>query len=908
LALVHAGPLWHLGHVTDQAAPALAPRDWSADPADVLLADGTVAVIRSLRADDRDAVLALHESVSVDTLRLRFFSPSRDAGRLYVDHLFAADNTASAALVALVRGRVAGIATAELLSPDSAEVAFLVADEDRGRGLGSLLLEHLAALGRRHGVSRFVAEVLGDNYGMLGVFRAAGFAATRRTVAGEVDVELRTDASREAVEAADRREWRAAARSLRPLLHPRSVAVVGVRRSAGGFGHGVLEAIRSSPYAGTLHVVHPEAGVIDGLPTVRSLADLDDPVDLVVVAVPADAVADVLRDAAANGAGAALVISSGFSGTGSDERRHELLGLARAHSLRLVGPNSQGVLANGDGLDATLLHDVPAVGGLAVASQSGGMGFALLDLARDVGLGVQAFVSLGDKLDVSSNDLLAAWMDDESVAACALYLESFGNALKFARTARRFAEHKPLLAVVGGRSRARQDPSAASTVGVGVDALLDQSGVIACRTGAELTETALLLVEQPLPAGLRVCIVSNTGGVGALTTDRADGQGMVVAPTSYDLGAALRAAVPGAVDVRNPVDLGADVTPDELTAALRAVLDAGETDAVLVMLVANRLTDRDALFAAVARARPAGADVPLLLVTPGAAFEAARGLPGVTVYRSTDAAIGALGRAMRYAAWRRVPADQPEVELGTRGVHARTWARSRLAARHGEPEWLAPAAHGELLAPYGIHLVGRLARGPDEAEAVAAEIGYPVAVKVADPTVLHKSDRGLVRIDLRTGSDVADAVRRFADELGRDDVDVLVQPLVLGHLASVGLVRDPQLGPLVRVASGAGPVGSWAEEVLLLPPVGAADAARAVRALRLWPQLVGDHGLEEVDLAPLEALVASVGRLAVDVPHVADLTLEPVVVNAHGLFCVDVKLRIAEPPELDTGIPRRLRP
>ncbi|WP_374455645.1 GNAT family N-acetyltransferase [Nocardioides sp.] len=892
--------------MTAEAAPTVAPRDWSAEPADVLLADGTIAVIRSLRADDRDAVLELHESVSVDTLRLRFFSPSREAGRHYVAHLFAPDNTRSAALVAVIRGRVAGLATAELLTPDSAEVAFLVADEDRGRGLGSLLLEHLAALGRQHGVSRFAAEVLGDNYGMLRVFRAAGFGATRRTVEGEVEVELRTDASREAVEAADRREWRAAARSLRPLLHPTSVAVVGVRRSAGGFGHGVLQAIRSSPYAGTLHVIHPEAESIDGLPAARSLAGLEGPVDLVVVAVPADGVADVLRDAAANGAGAAVVISSGFSGSGSDERRHELLELARSHSLRLVGPNSQGVLDNADGLNATLLHDVPEVGGLAVASQSGGMGFALLDLARDVGLGVHAFVSLGDKIDVSSNDLLAAWMDDDAVAAGALYLESFGNALKFARTARRFAEQKPLLAVVGGRSRARQDTT--STVGVGVDALLDQSGVIACHTGAELTETALLLVEQPLPAGLRVCIVSNTGGVGALTTDRAGGQGMLVAATSAGLGEALHAAAPGAVDVRNPVDLGADVTPAELTAALRAVLDSGEADAVLVMLVANRLTDRDALFAAVAEARPSGPEVPLLLVTPGAAFDAARGLPGVTAYRTTDAAIGALGRAMRYAAWRRVPPDQPEVELGTRGVHARTWARSRLAARDGEPEWLAPSAQAELLAPYGIHLVGGLAAGPESAARLADETGYPVAVKVADPTALHKSDRGLVRIDVRTGGDVSDAVRRFADELGRPDVDVLVQPLVLGHQASVGLVRDPQLGPLVRVGGGAaGPAGSWAEDVLLLPPVEAADAARAVRALRLWPQLVGDHGLEEVDLAPLEALVVSVGRLAVDVPHVADLTLEPVVVNAHGLFCVDVKVRIAEPPELDTGIPRRLR-
>ncbi|RYC13861.1 GNAT family N-acetyltransferase [Nocardioides zhouii] len=894
--------------MTADGAPSAVAREWSAEPVDVLLADGTVAVIRSLVEEDRAAVLGLHESVSVDTLRLRFFSPSRETGRRYVDHLFSPDNTSSAALVALVRGRIAGLATAEVLSPDSAEVAFLVADEDRGRGLGSLLLEHLAALGRRYGVSRFEAEVLGDNYGMLHVFRAAGFATTRTTVAGEVEVALRTDASREAVEAADRREWRAAARSLRPLLHPTSVAVVGVRRSAGGFGHGVLDAIRSSSYAGTLYVIHPEAESIDGLPTSRSLGDLDEPVDLVVVAVPADGVADVLRDAAANRAGAAIVISSGFSGTGSDERRRELLAIARAHSLRLVGPNSQGVLDNGEGLNATLLHDVPEVGGLAVASQSGGMGFALLDLARDVGLGVQSFVSLGDKVDVSSNDLLAAWMDDDGVAAGALYLESFGNALKFARTARRFAEQKPLLAVVGGRSRARQDTTAASTIGVGVDALLDQSGVIACRTGAELTETALLLVEQPLPGGFRVCIVSNTGGVGALTTDRADLQGMVVSTTSGELGAALRAAVPGAVDVRNPIDLGADVTPAELTVALRDVLEAGEADAVLVLLVANRLTDRDALFSAVARARSSGAGVPLLLVTPGAAFDAARRLPGVTGYRTTDAAIGALGRAMRYAAWRRVPAEQPEVELGTRGVHARTWVRSRLAARSGQPEWLAPSAQSELLAPYGIHLVGRLAAGPDEAEAVATEIGYPVAVKVADPTVLHKSDRGLVRVDVRTGSDVADAVRRFADELGHDRVDVLVQPVVPGHVVSVGLVHDPQLGPLVRVGGGAaGPSGSWAEEVLLLPPVEATDAARAVRALRIWPQMVGDHGLAEVDIAPLEALVKSVGQLAADVPHVAALTLEPVVVNAHGLFCVDVKVRIAEPPELDTGVPRRLR-
>ena len=807
--------------------------------------------------------------------------------------------------MALVRGRVAGLATAELLSPGTAEVAFLVADEDRGRGLGSLLLEHLAALGRRHGVRRFEAEVLGDNYGCSASSAPPGSRHPphgRRASGGRVAHRRLA----RAVEAADQREWRAAARSLHPLLHPASVAVVGVRRSAGGFG------TASSTRSAAPRRRRGARGAPGGrrhrrAADVRSLADLD---------VRSTSSSSRCRRTGSptccatppprsRGGGRRLV---GLLGHGSDERRQELLALARAHSLRLVGPNSQGVLANGAGLNATLLHDVPEVGGLAVASQSGGMGFALLDLARDVGLGVQAFVSLGDKIDVSSNDLLAAWMDDESVAAGALYLESFGNALKFARTARRFAEQKPLLAVVGGRSRARQDPSASSTVGVGVDALLDQAGVIACRTGAELAETALLLVQQPLPAGLRVCIVSNTGGVGALTTDRADGQGMVVAPTSYDLGAALRAAVPGAVDVRNPVDLGADVTPrPELTAALRAVLDAGEADAVLVVLVANRLTDRDALFDAVARARPAGADVPLLLVTPGAAFDAARGLPGVTVYRTTDAAIGALGRAMRYAAWRRVPADRPEVGLGTRGVHARTWARSRLAARRGEPEWLAPSAQAELLAPYGIHLVGRLAGAPDEAVAVASEIGYPVAVKVADPTVLHKSDRGLVRIDLRTGGDVADAVRRFAEELGHDRVDVLVQPLVLGHLASSAWsatrssARSSGSPAGLRDRSAAGPT-----RCCCCRPSGSptppARCGRCGCGPSWWrPRPRGGRP------RPARGAGGVRGPAGRGRAHVSDLTLEPVVVNAHGLFCVDVKLRIAEPPELDTGIPRRLR-
>ncbi|MEO6511431.1 MAG: GNAT family N-acetyltransferase, partial [Nocardioides sp.] len=326
------------------AGPVVPPRDWTSPPADVLLADGSIAVLRSLEPGDRAAVLALHEDVSDNTLRLRFFTTSREAGRSYVAHLFDPTNEDSAALVAVVRGRISALATAELLEPGRAEVAFLVSDADRGRGLGSLLLEHLAALGRAHGVTRFDADVLADNTGMLRVFRGAGFAISRRTEAGEVTVELRTDVSAAALDAADRREWRAEALSLRPLLAPEGVAVVGVRRSESGVGRAVLDAIRSGGYAGRLSVVHPAADEIAGVPAYPTLADVPGPVDLVVVVVPAGRVAEVMTDVCAIGAGAAIVVSSGFAGADQPVGRG-LLELARAHSVRVVGPDSQGVLS-----------------------------------------------------------------------------------------------------------------------------------------------------------------------------------------------------------------------------------------------------------------------------------------------------------------------------------------------------------------------------------------------------------------------------------------------------------------------------------------------------------------------------------------------------------------------------------
>lgn len=875
------------------------PRQWSSPAADVLLSDGTIGVIRSLVPGDRDQLLALHEGVSQDTLRLRFFSPSPAAGRAYVTRLFDESNNASVALVAVLRGRIAALATAELLSEDRAEVAFLVSDQDRGRGLGSLLLEHLAALCREHDVTRFEAEVLADNYGMLGVFRAAGFAVTRRSLGGEVSVELRTEVSSAAIDAADHREWRSEARSLRPLLYPESVAVAGVRRTAAGLGNSVLEAIRAGGFTGRLFAVHPEADSVAGLPAYRSLASIGEEVDLVVVAVPAGQVIAVMADAAAAGVGAAIVVSSGVTGPeglGATAER-ELLQTARAHSVRVVGPDSQGVLSQGPEirLNATFARALPGPGGLAIASQSGGVGFTLLDLARDLGVGVHSFVSLGAKLDVSSNDLLATWMDDEQVDAAALHLESFGNALKFARTARRFAERKPLLGVLGGRSTGSA---------IGVDALFAQAGVIPCRSATEVVETAALLLGQPMPTGYRIGVVTNAGGMGMLVADVADAEGLSVPELSGEVQAAVHRSVPGAIRTRNPVDLGADLSPADLESGVRALVSAAEVDAVVVVLVPTSLSDPAGLFEAVSRAR-AQSSRPVLLVASNANEHAHP--EGVAVYRTVEAAVGALARTMRYAAWRQVPAEEPPPRLGDRASFSRAWATERLAARGGEAEWLPAPAGAELLASYGIDHVGVEAGDAAQARRAAEAIGFPVVVKVADPNIRHKTDRGLVRVGLHTSAEVAAAVDAFGAELGHDSVEVRVQPVLTGVEVACGVVRDPVFGPLVRVAAGGVATEIWKDEVYLVPPVSSADVGRALRGLRLWTLLDGYRGSPRADVEALQSVVVGVAQLSVDVPQVSDLDLNPLLVAPDGVHCVDVKVRLQASEALDAGIPRRLR-
>ena len=514
-------------------------------PADVVLADGRLGVIRRVTPADGPALHALHDEVSDDALRMRFFNVSRPAAHSYVDHVLTHPET-TLALVAEVDGHLEGFATAELVGAgtadtetvDTIEIALLVSDAHHGQGLGTLLLEHLFALARDRGVRRVEAEVLVENHPMLEVLAHAGFGFTQHPDRGVVSLNLNTTSTPAVQSAADRREFQAQSRSLAPLLAPRSVAVAGVRNDGTGVGAAILRSIASNGYAGRAVVVHPRHESVAGVPAYPTFRDVPHPVDLAVIAVPAESTASALKDAAAADVRAAVVISSGFGELGPQGKtlQRELSVLARTSGIRLVGPNCLGVLANDPAirLNATFnAQQPPLPGGLAIASQSGGVGIVLLERARELGLGVRSFVSLGNTADVSGNDLLAAWFDDPGVSAAALYLESFGNARKFARFARRFSERKPLLAVVGGRSTSGRrggvsHTAAAASSDVAIEALFAQSGVIGCADTDDLAEAALLLTEQPLPAGPRLGVLSNAGGMGILVADAAEACHLVV--------------------------------------------------------------------------------------------------------------------------------------------------------------------------------------------------------------------------------------------------------------------------------------------------------------------------------------------------------------------------------------------
>ncbi|HET7486712.1 MAG TPA: GNAT family N-acetyltransferase [Acidimicrobiales bacterium] len=894
--------------------PSAAPAHWACD---VVLVDGGSVHIRPIERADGPALVRFHEGLSPETVYLRFFAPKPTLSQALADHLTDVDHDDRVALVAEVGGLLVGVARYDR-EPGThcAEVAFVVADRHQGRGIGTALLEHLAAAARERGVTSFVADALTRNHRMLEVFRTAGFEE-RTAPDGEVThVELLiepTDRSRAAMEA---REHRAEAASVRRLLAPRAVAVIGASRNPAAVGHQVLKNLLNGGFAGPVYPVNPSAPQVASVKAYPTVLEVPDDVDLAVVAVPSHAVLDVAEQCARKGVAGLVVLSAGFGEVGGagTAAQHELAVLARRHGMRVVGPNCIGVANTAVGLNATFSPYAPTPGHIGMQSQSGALGIAILERSARIGLGVSSFVSVGNKVDVSGNDLLQYWEDDPGTTVVLLYLESFGNPRKFSRIARRVSRRKPIVAVKSGRSAAGMRAASSHTAAmaspdVAVDALFRQTGVIRVDTLDELFDMAMLLDSQPLPGGRRVAIVGNSGGPGILATDACDGAGLTIPELGPGTQEALRKIADENAAVGNPVDLVASATPEIYEQAVRIVLADEAVDAAIVINTSTYAAPAGGVAAVLPRtAAVAGKPVvacflawpdmqPLLRERRDAPDPG----PAVPAFASPEPAARALARAAGYAEWRRRPPGVVPVLERFDVERARTVVSAFLA---GAPAggWLPAGGIDELLAAAGVQVVrSATVASPAEAAAAASRLGFPVAVKASGPGLVHKSDVGGVQLDLRDEDEVAGAYASMAAGIGAGMSGAVVQQMAEpGVETIVGVVQDPLFGPLVMLGLGGVATELLGDRTFRVLPLTDLDAAEMVRSLRSSPLLFGYRGAPPAAVDALESVLQRVARLAGVVPEVQELDLNPVIVSPSGAVAVDARVLVSPvPPAVD---------
>lgn len=901
---------------TDQPASAVvgaAPVHWECD---VVLADGGTVHLRPVGPGDADRLVEFHARLSAETVYLRFFSPKPTLSRQEVERFTHVDHDTRVALVAELGDRLVGVARYDReVGTDSAEVAFVISDEHQGRGIGTALLEHLAAAARERGITRFVAQTLARNHHVLGVMRAAGFAERTRLEDGVVYVELLiepTDRARAAIEA---REHRAEATSVARVLTPQSVALIGASRNPASVGHQALRNLLAGGFAGPVYPVNPGAEHVASVKAYPTVLDIPGTVDLAVIAVPAASVIDVVRECAAKGVAGLVVLSAGFAEVGDVEAQAELRGLARRNGMRLVGPNCIGVVNTAIGLDATFSPYAATPGRVALQSQSGALGIAILERSARIGLGVSTFVSVGNKADVSGNDLLQYWEDDAGTDVVLLYLESFGNPHKFARIARRVSRRKPIVAVKSGRSAAGVRAASSHTAAmaspdIAVDALFRQSGVIRVDTLDELFDMALVLDSQPLPAGNRVAIVTNSGGPGILATDACDGAGLAVPELSVATQEALRAVVDANGAVSNPVDLVASATPRMYEQAISIVLADAAIDAAIVICTPTFAAPPPEI-AEVLCTSSAATNKPLLgcfLAWPGLPplLRGAGREPGsnVPAFSSPEPAARALARAAGYAAWRmRPPGVVPDLDGYDAGAACSVVADFLTSSPEGG--WLPAKGVERLLAAAGVRTPASVSvANADEAARAATQLGYPVALKAAGSELVHKSDVGGVRLGLSSEDEVAEAYRSMAGNIGARMTGGLVQQMAApGVETIVGVVHHPLFGPLVMFGIGGVDTELRHDRSFRILPLTDLDAAELVRSLRAAPLLFGYRGSPPVALADLEDLLQRVARLAGDVPALAELDINPLIASPSGAIAVDVRAKVTPvspgpPPDL----------
>ncbi len=877
--------------------------------ADVVLRDGTTVEVRPVRADDQEPVQRFLEGLAPTSLTFRFFTGATNL-RLAANSMTDVDYRNRYGLVATRGGdeRIVGQASYFREDRDRAEVAFAVADELQGRGLATIMLAHLAGVARENGISLFTAEVMPENHRMIEVFRESGFTVETASLPGALHVEFPVSLTDGAVLRFEDRDRMAAQAAVKRFLEPGSIALIGASRQRGTVGGEVFHNLLRGEFDGVVYPVNPAADVVQSVRAYPSVLELPELVELAIVAVPAPAVVDVARECGQAGVRALVVISAGFAESGPEgaARERELVEVCTDAGMRLIGPNCLGILnASEPQFDATFAPALPPGGNVGFVTQSGALGLALIALARDRSLGVSSFASIGNRADITANDLLEYWEQDPATRVALLYIESFSDARRFSRVARRVGREMPIVVVKSGRSAAGARATASHTGAllaasdVRVDALFEQAGVIRTDSLAEMLDVASLLANEPLPAGPRVGIVTNAGGPGIMCADACEAAGLEVPATPEDLRGALREFLPPEAALGNPIDLVATASAEDYRRAIRAMSEWEGIDAVIAIFIRPLLTRAEDVARAIAEtAADLPRQVPVQAVFMSAEDQATMAsIGGIPSHLYPEDAARALARVMDHVRWRAKPPAEPATFADT--DEDRATAVIAWALGEGE-EWLTPGEATQLLECHGIATPrSLLAENPAEAAAAARQLGPRVALKAQAPGLLHKSDVGGVAVGLEAGA-VEAAAREMDAALaahGHERESFLVQEMVEGGIELIiGVVDDPIFGPAVACGAGGVEAELLRDVAVRLSPLTARDATEMLESLALFPRLTGYRGAQPADLAAIEEMVLRVGAMVESHSEIAELDLNPVIARADGAVAVDARVRVRSAP------------
>jgi acetyl coenzyme A synthetase (ADP forming)-like protein len=896
------------------------PQQDSPESGRLILRDGTTATIQVAKFEDQEAMTKFFASLSDESKSRRFFSLVPPPSKL-IDFFCDSSNPRKQLTLIVTRlserrPRVIATGTYVALDETTAEVAMAVDDHFQGKGIGTLLLERLALLAVANGIVRFRATTEVENRPMLDVFRNSGFECHTHLDEQYIEVDFSVLPTESSVARSEIRDRISTAASLRPFFHPRSVAVVGASRNPNNIGTRILNAIRGAGFKGSVYPVNPKADVVASLKAYPNLRELPQAPDLVVVAVPANTVNAVIDDCAARAVRAVIVTTAGFAEIGAEGRdqQKELLGKIRGYGMRMVGPNCLGLLNTDPSvrLNASFAPDFPAAGNVAFCSQSGALGLAIIALAHERELGLSSFVSIGNKADISGNDLLQYWEEDDRTKVILLYLESFGNPRRFARIAKRISRHKPIVAVKAGRTGAGRRAAGSHTAAlaaddVAVDALFHQTGVIRAETLGEMFDLALTISSQPLPRGRRVAILTNAGGLGILCADACEANGLVVQQPSAQTKRRLREFLSPAASVENPVDMIASASADDFRRAVEILLCADEADALIVLTIHIGLADIAAISREVRRAvngarTKTGAGKPVLTcIVDGEPLAKSTSTGGEQLPNLTfpESAARVLSKLSQYAEWRDRPEGMTLDFDDIRPQEAR--AICEQARRERGASWLSGEETRKVLSTFALPVpAGGICPSADEATKLAAQIGFPVALKLASRTIVHKTEFGGVRLNLGSEAAVRQAFleiqQRVAQDNKLEEMDgVLIQPMISdGVEVMVGMTLDPLFGPLIGFGLGGIHVEILKDVCFRVTPITDRDAAEMVRSIKGYRLLEGYRGHPPADIAAIEDLLLRVARLVEEVPEIAELDLNPVIALPPGQGCkiVDARIRV----------------